>query len=215
LSEADLGGSLKADLILQADTNLSSDDVRSLFDRLEKLKEEGTVLAAGSSFASIAELSYVAKTPDVIGVHQPLDFRKERFFEVQVVPHTTSASAIARAASLLKEIDAEYVVLAETPAQVVHRIVASLINEATFVYSEGAASVEDIDTAMRLGMNHPVGPFELADQWGVNNVLLILEHLQAEFGDPRYRPAPILRRMVRAGHTGQDVGRGFYSNYES
>ncbi len=213
LSESDLGSPLEADVVLQADRGLSSDDARSLFERLGELKGTDTVLATGSSFASIAELSSAAQTEDVVGVHQPLGFREERFFEVQIAPHTTSASAIAHAASLLKEIDAEYVVLAETPTQIVHRIIASMINEAAFVYSEGVASVEDIDTAMRLGMNHPMGPFELADHWGVDNVLLVLEHLQREFGDPRYRPAQILRRMVRAGRTGKGTGRGFYDTY--
>jgi 3-hydroxybutyryl-CoA dehydrogenase len=213
LSEADLGSPLEADLVLQVDPGLSSDDARSLFERLGELKGTDTILATGSSFASVAELSSAAQTPDVVGVHQPLGFRKERFFEVQVVPYVTSNLTIARATSLLKEIDAEYVVLAETPAQVVHRIIASMINEAAFAYSEGVASVEDIDTAMRLGMNHPMGPFELADHWGVENVLLILGHLQREFGDPRYRPAQILRRMVRAGRIGKGAGRGFYDTY--
>jgi 3-hydroxybutyryl-CoA dehydrogenase len=208
VGEADVEGRIEADLVLQVDPSLSSQDARELFECLGEVVGPNTVLASASSFASIAELASAARTPNVVGVHQPLAFRGARFFEVQVA--TDSVEAAGRVASLLKTIDAEYVVIGETPAQIVHRVVASMVNEAAFVYSEGIASARDIDTAMRLGMNHPMGPFELADRWGVDNVLATLSHLQDEFGDPRYRPAPILRRMVRAGHTGQATGQGFY-----
>lgn len=208
VGKADVEGLIEADLVLQVDPSLSSQGARELFERLGEVADPNTVLASASSFASITELASAARTPNVVGVHQPLAFRDVRFFEVQTA--TDSAEAAGRVTSLLRAIDAEYVIIGETPAQIVHRVVASMVNEAAFVYSEGIASAQDIDTAMRLGMNHPMGPFELADRWGVDNVLATLSHLQDEFGDPRYRPAPILRRMVRAGRTGQATGHGFY-----
>jgi 3-hydroxybutyryl-CoA dehydrogenase len=86
-----------------------------------------------------------------------------------------------------------------------------IINEAAFALMEGVASAEDIDTAMKLGTNYPLGPLEWADRIGLDQVLAVLEGLQAEYGDDRYRPAPLLRQLVRAGHCGQSTGRGFHS----
>jgi 3-hydroxybutyryl-CoA dehydrogenase len=98
----------------------------------------------------------------------------------------------------------------EAPGFVVNRMLVPLINEAAFIYTEGIASAEDIDTAMRLGAGHPLGPLALADMIGLDVCLAVMETLHAEFGDSKYRPCPILKKMVRAGFLGRKAGKGFY-----
>jgi 3-hydroxybutyryl-CoA dehydrogenase len=90
-----------------------------------------------------------------------------------------------------------------------------MINEAAYVLMEGVASVEDIDTAMKLGANHPIGPLALADMIGIDICLAVMETLYREFGDSKYRPCPLLRKLVRAGYLGRKTGRGFYNYLES
>jgi 3-hydroxybutyryl-CoA dehydrogenase len=101
-------------------------------------------------------------------------------------------------------------VVPDGPGLVFPRILCMIINEAAFALMEGVASAEDIDTAMKLGTNYPLGPLEWADRIGLDQVLGVLEGLQAEYGEDRYRPAPLLRQLVRAGHLGLSTGRGFY-----
>jgi 3-hydroxybutyryl-CoA dehydrogenase len=102
----------------------------------------------------------------------------------------------------------------ESPGFAVNRILCPMINEAIFVYSEFVASAEDIDQAMVLGANHPIGPLALADLVGLDTLLAVLEGLHQELGEDKYRPAPLLRKMVRAGYFGRKSGKGFY-NYNS
>ncbi len=99
----------------------------------------------------------------------------------------------------------------EHPGFVVNRLLVPLINEAAFVYAEGLASAQDIDAGMKLGANHPTGPLALADLIGIDVCLAVMETLHAEMGDPKYRPCPLLRKMVRAGLLGRKTGRGFFT----
>ena len=112
--------------------------------------------------------------------------------------------------NLAKEIGKTPVEVEEAPGFVVNRILIPMINEAIGIYAEGVASKEDIDTAMKLGANHPMGPLELGDLVGLDIVLAIMEVLYSEFADPKYRPHPLLKKMVRAGLLGRKTKEGFY-----
>jgi 3-hydroxybutyryl-CoA dehydrogenase len=170
----------------------------------------GTLLVAMNPFVSPTEMGTLAKRPtETFSLYCPLPFIHDKFFELQM-GLDTSKEAAAKALALLDALDYKYVVNPETPAGVVLRVIGCYINEAAFCLQNNLASIEDIDTAMRLGMGYGAGPFQYADKLGVDVVVQTLDYLQAETGDPRYRPAPLLRKMVRARKLGQDAGRGFY-----
>jgi len=171
----------------------------------------GTVYALLDALASVTEAGFVSGQPqNVIGLQNPLPSINDKFYEINLGLETSLETA-AKVAALLKRMGCSYAVMPETPAGIVLRVICAMINEAAFALQENLASVSDIDTAMRLGMNYGQGPFQYADQLGLDRVLATLDYLHAETGDPRYRAAVILRQMVRAGKLGQVSGRGFYS----
>ena len=182
---------------------------KDLFKTLDEICKEDCIFGTNTSSLSVTEIANGIKH-NVIGMHffNPAD----RMELVEVIsgentPVETKEAIIEYSKSLGKT----PVEVAEGPGFVVNRILIPMINEACFIYQEGLASVEDIDTAMKLGANHPMGPLALGDLIGLDIVLDVMEVLYTETGDPKYRPCTLLKKMVRAGKLGQKTKQGFYS----
>lgn len=182
---------------------------KDLFKTLDEICKEDCIFGTNTSSLSVTEIANGIKH-DVIGMHffNPAD--RMKLVEVisgENTPVETKEAIIEYSKSLGKT----PVEVAEGPGFVVNRILIPMINEACFIYQEGLASVEDIDTAMKLGANHPMGPLALGDLIGLDIVLDVMEVLYTETGDPKYRPCTLLKKMVRAGKLGQKTKQGFYS----
>lgn len=197
------------DLVIEAATE-NPKIKKSIFAELCDVCEEKTILASNTSSLSITDIGQATKRPEkVIGMHffNPVPLMKL----VEVISgQKTDAKVKETIINLAKEIGKTPVEVEEAPGFVVNRILIPMINEAIGIYAEGVASKEDIDTAMKLGANHPMGPLELGDLVGLDIVLAIMEVLYSEFSDPKYRPHPLLKKMVRAGLLGRKAGEGFY-----
>ena len=182
---------------------------KDLFKTLDEICKEDCIFGTNTSSLSVTEIANGIKH-NVIGMHffNPAD--RMKLVEVisgENTPVETKEAIIECSKSLGKT----PVGVAEGPGFVVNRILIPMINEACFIYQEGLASVEDIDTAMKLGANHPMGPLALGDLIGLDIVLDVMEVLYTETGDPKYRPCTLLKKMVRAGKLGQKTKQGFYS----
>jgi 3-hydroxybutyryl-CoA dehydrogenase len=176
-----------------------------------ELPETTLILSAalGHSAAEAAADIHARHRVVGFGVLPPL--QKGQPVELAATPWTEPA-ALDQAGDLFRSAGLEPIVVPDGPGLVFPRILCMIINEAAFALMEGVASAEDIDTAMKLGTNYPLGPLEWADRIGLDQVLAVLEGLQAEYGDDRYRPAPLLRQLVRAGHLGRATGKGFFTD---
>ena len=183
---------------------------REIFAELDEICKPETILASNTSSLSITEVASATKRPDkVIGMHffNPAPVMKL----VEVIRGiATSQETFDFVKELSTEIGKEPVEVAEAPGFVVNRILIPMINEASFILQEGIASVEDIDTAMKYGANHPMGPLALGDLVGLDIVVAIMDVLFNETGDSKYRCSSILRKYVRAGWLGRKSGKGFY-----
>ena len=182
---------------------------KDLFKTLDEICKEDCIFGTNTSSLSVTEIANGIKH-NVIGMHffNPAD--RMKLVEVisgENTPVETKEAIIECSKSLGKT----PVEVAEGPGFVVNRILIPMINEACFIYQEGLASVEDIDTSMKLGANHPMGPLALGDLIGLDIVLDVMEVLYTETGDPKYRPCTLLKKMVRAGKLGQKTKQGFYS----
>ncbi|TDA68271.1 MAG: 3-hydroxybutyryl-CoA dehydrogenase [Clostridia bacterium] len=181
-----------------------------LFARLDQLCEPETVLASNTTALSIAEMSAATKRPDkVVGMHFFNPAQVMKLVEVIKSPNT-SDETVAITVDLAKAMGKTPVTLNEFPGFIVTRILAPMINEAFYALMEGVATAEDIDTAMKLGTNFPMGPLQLADFMGLDTTLAAIRTLNREFADSKYRPCPLLVNLVRAGKLGAKTGEGVY-----
>jgi 3-hydroxybutyryl-CoA dehydrogenase len=182
----------------------------SLFTRLDQLTRPDVVLASNTSSISITVLGAATNRPDrVLGMHFMNPVPLMSLVEL-IRGQATSPESMLTAAELCMRLGKTAVEAADYPGFIANRVLMPMINEAVFALMEGVGSVQDIDTVMKLGMNHPMGPLTLADFIGLDVCLAILEVLHEGLGDPKYRPCPLLRRMVAAGHLGRKSGQGFY-----
>ncbi len=183
---------------------------KEIFSEIDKIVKPEGILATNTSSLSITEIAAAVSRPDkVIGMHffNPVPLMKL----VEIIKGiATSPETYQAVYDMTVAVAKEPVRVEEAPGFVVNRILIPMINEAVGVLADGVASAEDIDKAMKLGANHPIGPLALADMIGNDVNLAIMEVLYEEFGDPKYRPHPLLRKMVRAGLLGKKTGEGFY-----
>lgn len=207
---ADLEALAEADVVVEA----AAEDLavkQEIFAALGRICSPECILGTNTSALSVTALAAATEEPQrVIGIHFFNPVPRMELVELVRTPFT-SQECMDRSREFVQALGKTPVVVEESPGFVVNRLLLPMINEAIFLLSEGTASVEDIDTAMRLGANHPMGPLALADLIGLDICLAIMETLHAELGEDKYRPAPLLRKMVRAGRLGRKTGQGFYS----
>ncbi|MBV1905892.1 MAG: 3-hydroxybutyryl-CoA dehydrogenase [Pseudomonadales bacterium] len=182
---------------------------KSIFSELDSVCKPGTILASNTSSLSITEVAGATTRPEkVVGMHffNPAPVMKL----VEVIRGiATSQDTVDTVLELAQSIGKQPVEVAEAPGFVVNRILVPMINEAVGILADGVASAEDIDAAMKLGANHPMGPLALADLIGLDVCLAVMDVLHQEFGDSKYRAHPLLRKYVRAGWLGSKTGKGF------
>ena len=183
---------------------------KEIFQRLDKICKPEAILATNTSSLSITEVAACTSRPEnVIGMHFFNPTPMMKLVEV-IKGQLTSAEVHNKVVEIAKEVGKVPVSVNEAPGFVVNRILIPLVNEGIGILADGVASAEEIDEAMKLGANHPMGPLALGDLIGLDVCLAIMEVLYNEYGDSKYRPHPLLRKMVRANLLGRKTGRGFY-----
>jgi 3-hydroxybutyryl-CoA dehydrogenase len=201
--------SCQIDLVVEAAVE-NADIKSSIFQTLDGLCPAHTIFASNTSSVPITALAATTNRPEqFIGLHffNPAPVMKL----VEVINGIATSQETSHAVKALAvKLNKNPVMVADSPGFIGNRIMIPMINEAVFTLMEGVASAEDIDQCAKLGFNHPMGPLALSDLIGNDTVLSIMEVLYHGFGDPKYRPCPLLRKMVQAGHLGRKSGQGFY-----
>jgi len=205
----DLEAVAECDLIVEAIIE-QMDIKKTVFEALDKTCKAETIFVSNTSSLSITEIASATNRPDrVMGMHffNPASIMKL----VELIRGiATSQETVDAVQAVAMEIGKQPIEVAEAPGFVVNRILVPMINEAVGILAEGLASPQDIDAAMKLGANHPMGPLTLADMIGLDVCLAVMDVFHQEFGDSKYRTHPLLRKYVRAGWLGRKSGKGFY-----
>jgi 3-hydroxybutyryl-CoA dehydrogenase len=199
----------ECDLIIEA-VSENMEVKKEIFKKLDEICVHTTILASNTSSLSITSLSNATKRSDkVIGMHF---FNPAPLIQLVEIINglKTSAETFGSISNIIASIGKTPVKVEESPGFIVNRLLIPMINEAVCLFAEGVAGTDEIDNAMKLGANHPIGPLALADMIGLDVILAIMESLQAEIGDDKYRPHPLLRKMIRGGKLGRKTKIGFY-----
>ncbi len=198
----------EADLVIEAVPEEMESKIE-IFTLLDKVSRPGTILASNTSSLSVTEISSVTyRAPKCVGMHFFNPVHKMKLLEI-VRALETDDETLAAAVDVGKRMGKEVVVIKESPGFITSRINAMIGNEAFYMLQEGVASAQDIDKALKLGLNHPMGPFEMVDLVGLDTRLHILEYLHKSLGE-KFRPAPLMVQYVKAGRLGRKAGRGVY-----
>jgi len=205
----DYGDFRGADIVIEAASE-NMDLKKAVFAKIEENTEQSAIIATNTSTLSVTELAMSTSRPEkVVGIHF---FNPAPIMKLVEVINTakTSLETLEQTMEFARSLDKYPIMAKDRAGFVVNRILLPMMNEAIFTLDEGIATAAEIDNAMKLGANHPIGPLALADLIGLDVTLSVLNVLYTEYGDPKFRPAPLLKEMVRAGNLGRKTGKGFF-----